>query len=450
MLTLVFSAVSLIFAIFLLLTKWTFFKLEAIRPRSIYLAFILKFISGCVLVWIYTYVHTDRSTADIYKFMDDAAVLHEIRVEHPQVFWQLLTGVYQDESQFETYLYKTGNWNTQDINWLNYAQIKDYNPFNSNRFITRVNALLWFVTQGNIYLHVLVFSFFGFCGLIAYYKLIAQRLNHQQSKQLLFLVLFLLPGLLLWCSAPLKDTLVILFTGVFFRTWFQSKSSAWMRVPSLLVLFALILLLKYYIAAAILLFSGMYLILQISKLKQMNFGLLLILIIGLGIGINQIAYQFGFMPDVFSFLAEKRIESLKNAAFADARSYLFQLPAAGFLGMLTAMLSAPVNALFLPLYPANSFSPLMLIQILENWVILIVIIWLIIHRNKSTVSTAIFRSWLIYVFALALIIGFTSPLAGNLLRYKTAFMPVLIGLIFIGTHEQKLIDLKIYRFLAKL
>lgn len=223
-----------------------------------------------------------------------------------------------------------------------------------------------------------------------------------------------------------------------------------MRVPSLLVLFALILLLKYYIAAAILLFSGMYLILQISKLKQMNFGLLLILIIGLGIGINQIAYQFGFMPDVFSFLAEKRIESLKNAAFADARSYLFQLPAAGFLGMLTAMLSAPVNALFLPLYPANSFSPLMLIQILENWVILIVIIWLIIHRNKSTVSTAIFRSWLIYVFALALIIGFTSPLAGNLLRYKTAFMPVLIGLIFIGTHEQKLIDLKIYRFLAKL
>lgn len=450
MLYTIFAFILILTIFYLLLSKRAFFKLEFIRPRTIYLAFIIKFLSGCVMVWIYTYIHTDRSTADIYKFMDDAAVLHEIRKEQPIVFWQLLSGWYKQDTQFENYLYKTGNWYTNDVNWLKYAQIKDYNLFNSNRFITRVNALLWFVTQGNIYLHVLFFSFFGFVGLVAYYKTFASRLTEKVPRQLMFLALFLLPSILLWTSAPLKDTLVVSFTGIFFLLFTSSQIWLPTRVAGGIICFILLLLLKYYVALALFFYVLIYGISQTKWVKHLHFVFLLLILAAIGVLVNQGMAQIGLMPDIFEFMAEKRMESLKNAAYSDARSYLFYLPAEGLQGLFAAMIFAPANALFLPLFPAKSFSVLLWIQILENWLILASTIWLAIHTNKNMISTPAFKAWFTYVLVLAFIIGFTSPLAGNILRYKSAFMPAMLGLFFVGTHEQNLWNLKMSWLASKL
>lgn len=436
MLTTIITALLLVLVMVWSIYRMRFFKLLGIKQRSVMIALAMKFIAGCLVVFVYTYIHKERSTADVYKFMDDAAVLHEIRKEDPLAFWQLVSGIYNNEGEFETLLFKTGNWNTNDQNWLRYAKIKDYNPFNSNRFVTRVNALLWFITNGNIWLHVLCFSYLGLLGLIAFFHVFSSDVGIMESRKLLFIFLCFMPGTLLWCSAPLKDTLVITFTGLFFYYFKQSKRSKSFRLIACLMLVFLLLYLKYYIASAIILFLIFYVFLKLSKSLPISTYYRSLLLLFSGFALIYLNHYLGLFPDVFAFLNDKRMESLKNAVYADAGTYLFNLPVQSSISQLTAILIAPINALYFPFVPDLN-NKLLLIHLLENWFLIALTIVAIKNNLIKKVNQDFYASLIVLVLSLAFIIGYTTPLAGNIVRYKTVLLPLLMGLFFYLTDEEK-------------
>jgi hypothetical protein len=444
--TLIASIIILSLIVFALY-KWRFFRVSGLSFKSLILAFAVKFIAGCVLVAVYTFIHKDRTTADVYKFMDDAKVLQEIRKNEPIVFFKLITGLYTDDHEFDDYLYKTGNWYTQDRHWLSFAKINDYNPFNANRFVTKINAVLWIFTGGNMLLHVLIFSFAGFIGLVAYYKLFMNYLT-ENSRKLLFLLLFFLPGILLWCSAPLKDTLIITFTGVFFYTLFHTNKTIVNKFLICGLMFILTLYCKYYVAIATIPVLFSYLSLKILP-QRFSFSVKAIYAPMLFISLSYIILlSRGLIPEVTSFLSDKRMESLKNAAFADASTYIFQLPSKHWFSFFNSFITAPVISLLRPLFLEKGMNLTMIPSILENFLLLFLLINMILNMKKDETTKQLqLIFW--YVFALMVIIGFTSPLAGNIVRYKTAFLPAFLGLIIIMTNENKVIY-SIFKIKAKM
>jgi uncharacterized membrane protein YqjE len=81
-------------------------------PRWAYLsAFLAKILCGFVLTWIYTGYYPDRKTADIYKYYDDAKVMYSALPEKPADYVKMMAGIGNDNPYFDsTYYMKMNNW----------------------------------------------------------------------------------------------------------------------------------------------------------------------------------------------------------------------------------------------------------------------------------------------------------------------------------------------------
>ncbi|MDP2387720.1 MAG: hypothetical protein Q8M29_15210 [Bacteroidota bacterium] len=81
-------------------------------PRWMYLtAFLSKIICGFFLTYIYTNYYPDRKTADIYKYYDDAKVIDSALERHPADYVKIISGIGNDNLYFDTTYYaKMNNW----------------------------------------------------------------------------------------------------------------------------------------------------------------------------------------------------------------------------------------------------------------------------------------------------------------------------------------------------
>ena len=67
-------------------------------------------IAGIGLTLVYTYYYPDRSTADIYKYFDDAQIIASTLPEHPKLYAELITGINDNDPQLESYVKQMKNW----------------------------------------------------------------------------------------------------------------------------------------------------------------------------------------------------------------------------------------------------------------------------------------------------------------------------------------------------
>ena len=68
-----------------MLKRWSFFKNSGISFRTLSVLFTLKFIIGISVYYVYTYYYTDRKTADVFKYFDDAKYLYDHVYHNNQV-----------------------------------------------------------------------------------------------------------------------------------------------------------------------------------------------------------------------------------------------------------------------------------------------------------------------------------------------------------------------------
>jgi hypothetical protein len=402
-----------------MLRKLSVFRNSGLRPNFLSGLFVIKWIAGTALILIYTYYYPDRHTADIYKYYDDAVVINSALFEDPIAYFQLVSGIGDQSENCLPYLKKMSNWAPHSEQWLAYAQTGDYNYFLSNRLITRIHAVLMPLSQGFIYTHGIFFNLFSMLGIVLFYRLVKAQLNLSIPALLVFCCL---PSTLLWCSGLLKDCLVFSAVCIFFYALFSERSQmkTIIRVAIILLMIMLLLYTKFYIVAALVLPTIWYVINgKILKRKTsysiFSFVFLVVLFIISPLG-NRSA----------QIISGKREEALKAAVFGDARHQSFYhnidptLPA-----IFKEMPIALYDAFFFPMPWNSGGSPFILLASLENLlpIVLIVLLLFGIHRNKlNNLEAALF----LYGISLALIIGFTTPVTGGLVRYKTAFFPFIL------------------------
>lgn len=422
---------------FFLLKRMSFFKYSGLNPITRYSIFIIKVISGVSLTLIYTYYYSDRSTADIYKYYDDASVIASSLPQHPDIYFKLLLGFEENDPSLLPYINQMHNWSPHSDQWLNYTQTQDYNIFSSNRSITRFNAILWPFTAGNIYTHVLFMCFISMLGLMAFYRRISQ--DGMNKRALLLVFLFLWPSLLLWCSGVLKDGLIVVafYLGFYILTSPRNTPKIALKSILLLLLSFLLLVTKYYVLVAILPAIFAYLIYRLSAKRNILLSHVASFILCIVVIVTTSAISVN--NNAISMLNDKREEALKAAILGNAQHTLFVHTAdPGIIGFLKEIPSAILCGLFRPFIWESRNSPFILLSALENALLFLLTLACFIYPEKRKNIPNWVWTMLSFSICLAFIIGYTSPVSGGIVRYKTAFLPGLLAAFIMLINWEKI------------
>jgi hypothetical protein len=390
-----------------------FFHLDELPTWVTPVLFLIKLFFGFALWAVYTFYYTDRSTSDIYKFYDDAHYVHLAYNENKAAFIGLMTG--SEDSSLEVYTRQMKNWERN----FNKAV-----PFNENRFMIRLNALMMFVSGENIHVHTILFCFLSFIGCILLLKLFQSFIETGKKKWVVLTVLF--PSFLFWTSGGLKESLIILGLGLFLYGFLFIRERGLSAILLLVTGVAILLVTKYFLLICLLpALVAYYLFINKTSAKQVILkyaGVIVLTLI-----ILQVIAPIDKRTNFARIISKKQKYAIGEAKYMKAGSYS-EVPVVDST-IASVVINLPIglwDSMMKP-YLWQSRNPMMLLSAAENVVLVILLILALIYRDKK--KTYDYNLLLFICISVALyfsIIGVMTPVLGNLVRYKVVMMPLLV------------------------
>lgn len=414
-----------------LLYRLPFFKDEQVSLPFVIALYSLKILAFIGFYWVYTYYYPERQNADMYKYFDDANYLFECLNKDPQAFIQVLTR----SEMNATALY----YNTKINHWFMNSDL----PYeNSHRFIILFNFICRFISFGNIGVHGIIINFLAFTGLWALYKTLVAYFT--ERKWLLLIAIFLCPSVLFWGSGLLKEPLILFLVGMAIypaQQYLQTKKMLYFII--FILCFSLLFLLKIYIALILLIIFTIYFFYRLQNYQQLLRNTF-IAIFMLFIAFTALSKWGGrFSP---LYVIQQKIaafEALNNTVVSGS-NYVFSSPPFNLSKLyLDVFPKAHIVSFYRP-FPWEINNPLMLLACIENYVVLLVLIFCILYlfmykSSYTALQQAIMISIYIGVQLMYLLAGVVSMNFGALMRYK---MP---GLLFLAIVLALLFPLSIWR-----
>ncbi|MBI1287646.1 MAG: hypothetical protein GC178_08720 [Flavobacteriales bacterium] len=465
-----------------LIGKMKFFRMGSVPVRWFQGAFVLKVLSGFLLYLIYTYYYTDRSTADIWKYYDDAMVMFSALPERPMDYLQMLIGWGADNRErFTAYYDLMSHWDKP----------YHYGVANDTHLIIRFNAFVRLFSMGHYNVHNVVANFLGLIGLTGIFHFL-RRMNPSKERWF-FLGVFLMPGMMFWASGVLKEPLLLLGLGLLLLSVLRFSESGNFIKGIMLAGISLWLLLsvKSYALLAImpgiigwrisskwpkfhpaLVFGGMYLLLFLGAValeqvnpekgvaprlakKQIEFYQLAEGGTYVRVASGDTLYIQAEDYDAIHFEADRDDASLLKdvsaVAWQDAKqpnatekmlptgTEFYVVLDYGRTGstidipklddsiwsIVKASPAALMNALFRP-FPWQIDSPFMLLSGLENLIVLLLILLAIILFDRNGLSSPTFYLAVGFAVVILLLTGLVTPVVGAIVRYKVPALPFLV------------------------
>lgn len=422
-------------------------------------------------------------TVDWEEYMDDSVTLNHVAYQSIGDYLKFLLG-FNSEVDVDYYLAHTNHWSAGDLDLMN-----------DSRNVLRLNSLIVFISQGNVYIHVLFFSFFSFLGLREIFNAFKNRIFYK--KQLFWYALFLFPSLGFWTSSILKEPLMItgfalILNGLLGELTFKS------RVWRFALGFGLMLSFKPYVLACLLLalpvyFLGKFVFQKRVLLAPVFMLGLVMLMFGIssslrsnvthrltrmqfdfmnvgrgGVHANADSCYYYFRTDQYAdlkFLDQGQLQVLKpvkakkvtfgmSYPFEDITlkptdgpwridfigtecgSYIELTPINANFGQLIKNIpEALVNASFRPVI-GDPGGRLKWVNILETFGLLILFLFGIWrnrkHRSSEERNVIVFL--LVFSIILLVLIGWTTPVLGALVRYR---LPAYLAIFLISVMGSK-------------
>ncbi|MCX7696093.1 MAG: hypothetical protein N2Z72_00175 [Bacteroidales bacterium] len=409
---------SIIVVVVLLLWKISFFHRFSLSWWWFAVAFLLKVVAGATLVYIYTYYYTDRSKADIYKYFDDGKVMYDALKNNPSHYLRMITGIDNDNPLFDSLYYaKMNNW----------YRVYETVTYNDSHTMIRLNALFFLVSGGFFSVHSLFFILMSFLGSILLFAAIVKIFP--KKDKLLFFSVFAIPSIVFWTSGALKEAVLLLGVGLNLFSlfhFFDSLRLKWLYGLLFLISLFILIFIKMYVLLAIIPMLIAYVWISMTRKRRffLKYTLSLLGYILLLYIVGKINSDY-FFP---SLLVQKQHDFIGLALHEKSSSYIEPLPIKPSLLSLTMYaFPALVNAMFQPfiwnissLLEAFSFFDLLLFY-------LIIIVLLIYGKIQLKEHTWFFLYFSVIMF---LLVGFTTPVVGAIVRYRIpAMLFLLIGVI---------------------
>lgn len=412
----------------------SFFRDEVIDNRKFQWLFLIKILAGLGLFVIYTRFYSDRKYADIFRYYDDSRILFDSIRTHPYDFFRMITGY--DSSSPELWQY----YNEMN-NWFNSEMI-----FNDARTMIRLNALFHFASAGTYYPHSIFFCFMGFTGLTAIYKTCAA--SYKENHVLIALIIFLMPGVLLWTSGVIKEAFLVFALGIAVYLIYRlaaGKGNQIKNTIGLMVSLFLLLNIKAYMFIVII--PGLFAwyitvskkLMGVSKGKTIKKGneLQSILPVYFIVMVIYYAALYNFSPlltnySVPELMHNKQIEFYNLAQTEKAGSFV-EIPAIDNTGW-SLIKNAPHAFIYTLTRPTvmEVSNPMMLLAAGENALIVLLLlinIYFLFKKNNQVNGHSFLLLSILLIVSLFCLIGWVTPILGAVVRYKVPALPFLGALL---------------------
>jgi hypothetical protein len=369
--------------------------------KVVLILFALKILVGIIGGMYNHFILHDM--ADAYGYTQQSLIEYDNLIHHPKIFFtDSLPSVYDNSGSF------FGSSNSFWNNLRNNILIKAMGVFN-------------IFSSGNYYINSLFFNFCCFLGHVALYKTF--KSIYKKEYWTIIIAAFLLPSTLCYSSIISKDLIVFTALSIFCYCLYTllEVSFTKKRIIYLILSFLTILLMRNFVAAILLPCAIAYFTMAYLKVKPIKVcisilsGVIIFLFIAqlLPQKINPLKIVVDRQQSFFA-LGEAKSQYHNDTLQNNVFSFIKAAPRA-----IRHSFLSPYPTEFDNLY-LNIFSLEML-----TYFALLVMFFLVpcpdkLH-NKSFVYFAILFAIVTLVF-----IGFITPNAGTLVRYRSIYIPFLI------------------------
>ena len=411
-----------LFIVVWIIGKIPFFLQSGLKPWCLRTLFVIKVAVGCVLLHVYSSYYTEE-TSDMYIFFKDGNIMYSVLEKSPADYLSILTGIGGDRPHMMEYYDSMSHW----------LKPFDDKIYNDNKIIIRLNGVIRIFSRGNIYIHLVVFNFLSFIGLIGFCRFASEFVS-RRKKTLIVLFSFLMPSVLVWSSGMLKESVLIFALGIavwlLYKTLF--KKVKWYNLLILAFTIVLLSLIKFYVFLSLIPSLIWFCYYRFRPRKMLLSYIVIHAILAL------LAFNFHWLFNNYDLM---KMIATKQHDFINMITYLTEAGSAISLPYLDGSLLSMLKAIPYGLY--NSFcrphifewhNILALISAVENLILNVTMIGSLIFAKLKNFKSAFILISISFVFILFSIIGITTPVLGALVRYK---MP---GLLFLGATMVMIVD----------
>ncbi len=391
---------SLIFWVF---PKITFIKNAGLSAAEVRILLALKMLGGIICAFYFENIFL---TADYGSFNAEGKLQSEWLLSNPALFFKDI------RTDIDTY--GLGNiFDTANSFWGNIKFT----------LLVKVLAVFSLITGGNFYLNSAVFCSFVFFGHIAFYRIFSQLFKGHKLK--ILLVCFFIPSVVLYTSCVQKEGFVFLSLGMISFVFYNAvKGTRFISIKSVIVFLAAIItifLFRNYVVIALLPAMITALFINYFPLnKRMVFFLcycfycILFFMSGLFNNSLNLPEAVVKRKAEFAIPVAANTNIAMNELYPNIKSFLYNLP------------QAINHSLFRP-YLWEYSNPAVILTALEIFFYQLIFVAYIFFRNKKETMTQLFNLYgLAFFFTMMLIIGYTIPNIGAIVRYRSIFWIFLL------------------------
>ena len=409
-----------IMGVYLLLCFWLIPKISLVRhtnlrPGNIRLLFAFKLFVGFACAF---YFQRISSSVDYNGYNTEGKIQYDLLLSNPALFFT--------DFKNDINTYGLGKlFNSQDSFWA-------YLRFN---LLYKLIALADLLTKGDFYLNTLLFSSIVFFGHIALYRVFSEI--YQKQKLKILCTCFFLPSVLLYTSCIHKDGIIFValaFVSLVFNKILHAASSVKFRhwgvfISSLFCIF----LFRNYLLIALIPAIAIALLCKMFPYKKRvvwagcySICITLFFLSGyVHSSLNLPAAVIQRKAD-FAALEGGTTNIAMNELYPTLQSFVSNLPQA-------------INHFFFRPYLWEFSQPSVILAALELFAYQLIFLAFIFFRKRSVGGINNFNLFGIsLVINMMLIIGYTIPNIGAIVRYRSIFWIWLIGPLACNIDWQKL------------
>jgi hypothetical protein len=408
------------FIVFLSLSFWFVPKFSLIRHASLTLSetrFLLAFKIITSLLCAF-YFKSFSTNVDYLANNAEGNLQYQLLLSKPTLFFT------DFKTDINTYGLG-GLFEARDSFWA-------YIRFN---LLFKFIAILNLVTRGNFYFNTAIFSSMVFFGHMAFYRIFSHIYKDQKLTTLF--ASFCLPSLLLYTSCIHKDGIVFLSLGIISYTFYRFLSVSlqinFKHILSFILALATVFLFRNYVMVAILPAMVIAFLCKMFPIKKRFVLIVSYSIFILVFFITSFTTSFLNMPNAvvrrkseFATLIGGKTDIKMNELQPNIQSFVSNFPQA-------------VNHSFFRPYLWEFRQPAVLLTAIELLMYQLIILLFIFYRKKQDTTIHAFNIFgFVLVFNMMLIIGYTIPNLGAIVRYRSIFWIFIIAPLLCNINWRKL------------
>ncbi len=315
----------------------------------------------------------------------------------------------------------------------NYVLVEGFTYANQPRaaLMVKLVVVVNLFTHSNYWITSAYFSFFSFMGVWAFSSWVYTYFRYGKVAAL---VLFIWPSFVFWSSGILKESVAVGLIFLIIAAYFKVLKSK--KIGKALLIFVgvyLLFLIKYYYAVVLIVVLLVNAIMELSILRKKSLTVqflawFFILVAGLIMG--------GMFHPNLSFNNILEVIVGNNQAFialSNNTSIIYFVDvSSNWLWLVLNSPKALFASLFMPLGLSRE-SIAFSLSAFENWILLALFLrgLFFLKINDLKLNFKLLLASMSYVIILAVFLALSTPNLGTLARYKVAFIPMFLVLVFV-------------------